>query len=114
MFSKTLLELKKIKFRQIIFPIASYAFFSVFLGRVIDLFSDFGNYSYLIATWAPLFITLLDRLSGGNILSVFFSEWKNAPIVFHILIIINFFIYYNLLNLFIPDSKKIWTRNFCK
>jgi hypothetical protein len=99
MFHNTILEVKKIK----LLPILSYAAAAIFVGKIISILSNFGNNSYIISV-------VVDRLTEGKLLSTFYKDWKNAPVFFHILVIINVIIYFNLFEII----KNIWTKNFYK
>jgi hypothetical protein len=106
-FHNTILEVKKIK----LLPILSYAAAAIFVGKIISILSNFGNNSYIISTIGiPFFSVVVDRLTEGKLLSTFYKDWKNAPVFFHILVIINVIIYFNLFEII----KNIWTKNFYK
>jgi len=104
MFHKTSKELKKIK----IFPILSYALLTIFIGKLISIASNFGNNSYVISSIGIPFISaVIDRLTEGKLLNTFYKEWKEAPVVFHLLIIFNIIIYY----CFVDQLKNLWTKD---
>lgn len=85
----------------------SYFALLMFLGWVINSFSDLGNLSYIITVFClPSLVATFDKISDGEILKCFKNDWIELSPLAHILIIINIIIYCYLS----VEIKKLWNQ----
>ena len=98
MFNKTRNQLKEAFKKVKILPIISYISLVIFIGIIIETISNLGNVSYIVSIIVlPVISGVVDWFSDTDILKTFREEWSNAPARFHLLVIANTAIYFNVI-----------------
>ena len=95
-FSKTKQALKLVIKRIKILPIISYLFLMIFIGFLLNEFSNWGSLSYLISIIViPVMGAIIDWCSDDvDLLKILRKDWSNAPVKFHLLVIFIVCFYY--------------------